>query len=770
MTTQFIVFDDFWQTPAKTELHAFERLKAYNWMAASFKYVAFPWATLIDYFHTGREIPKSLLDGYTKIQKEAKLAAADNVLITVCQHIYAFKYINLFKTCGIKRIYWSHCTLDYPSIGEIEIRPFPLYAVQTLSQDSTKSIPSSKTRSYKASFIGAYNRKYYQTRIREEILGLKELYRDDYIIIARENWHYEEEVYGQIKGNMLGAELRNKKLNHAEEYKQVLMNSTFSLCPSGSGPNSIRLWESLTFDTIPIIFSDRLALPGDVQDWIEAAVFMSEFATRDDIMRLIDRHGSQSQFELEEKREAIRNIREKYGNSCFVWDILVDTKFIKEQATDAKQKKDIQKDKNALCSHINVKIKEHLTLIIDPGLKDRGSHHDKINRSISNKLQGVTVISHQMSSIDASKFTYPVRSAFKTSIYDEDSAITPIKYHGIIRSFTKTLVRELKAFENTSSIYIHSATPSLIHSLAMALRIRENSLCNLQLIYLQLMFGPYSLISNPKMLRSSLPKIRFAAALKALDTVCKNRNIHLSIDTSNAIFCDQFSQLTASNSIGIHPHVFSHGNTEGNNKLQTHGPILLHSGDCRPGKGLEWLGDCLEVLIRKSPAEAKFVIHTGTLRYPDAYPTIKLALKKIKEVTAGYRDRVNLLEGRVNDNDWESMFAQCSRIYLLHDPRYYRHKTSGNFFDAISVKNGGVPLYLTKNTLSSLVAQKEGLTFGHIVYNNTRSLIESVSKFPTHPTYFGVGYKKFASTSINIDHASYVMRKLYYYPLDEMLK
>ena len=185
MTTQFIVFDDFWQTPAKTELHAFERLKAYNWMAPSFKYVAFPWATLIDYIHSGREIPKSLLDGYTKIQKEAKLAAADNALITVCQHIYAFKYISLFKTCGIKRIYWSHCTLDCPSIGEIEIRPFPLYAVQSLSQYSTTSIPNSKTRPYKASFIGAYNRRYYQTRIREEILGLKDLCRDDYIIIAR---------------------------------------------------------------------------------------------------------------------------------------------------------------------------------------------------------------------------------------------------------------------------------------------------------------------------------------------------------------------------------------------------------------------------------------------------------------------------------------------------------------------------------------------------------------------------------------------------------
>ena len=71
MSTQFIVFDAFWQTPAKTELHAYQRLKAYNWLAATYKYVAFPWATFIDYIHTGREIPKPLLDGYNQIQKEA---------------------------------------------------------------------------------------------------------------------------------------------------------------------------------------------------------------------------------------------------------------------------------------------------------------------------------------------------------------------------------------------------------------------------------------------------------------------------------------------------------------------------------------------------------------------------------------------------------------------------------------------------------------------------------------------------------------------------
>ena len=40
-----------------------------------------------------------------------------------------------------------------------------------------------------------------------------------------------------------------------------MANSKFSLCPSGSGPNSIRFWESLSFGTIPVLLSDTYVLP-----------------------------------------------------------------------------------------------------------------------------------------------------------------------------------------------------------------------------------------------------------------------------------------------------------------------------------------------------------------------------------------------------------------------------------------------------------------------------------------------------------------------------
>jgi hypothetical protein len=72
------------------------------------------------------------------------------------------------------------------------------------------------------------------------------------LIIKKPKWHYEDNVYGNDK---------TARFSEDCYYKQMLMDSKFSLCPLGTGPNSIRLWESLSFGSIPVILSDKLILP-----------------------------------------------------------------------------------------------------------------------------------------------------------------------------------------------------------------------------------------------------------------------------------------------------------------------------------------------------------------------------------------------------------------------------------------------------------------------------------------------------------------------------
>ena len=64
-------------------------------------------------------------------------------------------------------------------------------------------------------------------------------------------------------------------------YNLILLNSRYSLCPSGSGPNSIRFWESLAIGSIPILLADTLDLPKINKnnlnyDWKDAIIFLQE--------------------------------------------------------------------------------------------------------------------------------------------------------------------------------------------------------------------------------------------------------------------------------------------------------------------------------------------------------------------------------------------------------------------------------------------------------------------------------------------------------------
>lgn len=109
-------------------------------------------------------------------------------------------------------MYWPHCTTTQPEISGITVKPFPLYAVHEPGPDENNANNQIKCRPLKASFIGAYDSRYYMTDIRKEILSISEAPPKDYLIIARDNWHFQEEVYTrQISGKELEDAIREKK-------------------------------------------------------------------------------------------------------------------------------------------------------------------------------------------------------------------------------------------------------------------------------------------------------------------------------------------------------------------------------------------------------------------------------------------------------------------------------------------------------------------------------------------------------------------------------
>jgi hypothetical protein len=82
----------------------------------------------------------------------------------------------------------------------------------------------------------------------------------DFSITVTDEWHFQDAVYNrQAKGD------QSVSLDPVDQsvirYNELLSQSTFALCPSGSGPNSIRLWEALAVGCIPVLLGELPAMP-----------------------------------------------------------------------------------------------------------------------------------------------------------------------------------------------------------------------------------------------------------------------------------------------------------------------------------------------------------------------------------------------------------------------------------------------------------------------------------------------------------------------------
>ena len=241
--------DLFWQYPVITEKTFYQQ----NNMDPL--YLGFPWATIIDKRRSSSSIYKLLNNEYKQ-----------NRYYTCCQHISFRKLIPLFKALKITVVYTPHKKIGEDSIDNITIYPCPLYAVN-IEDNTRNNVFQGKNyltleRPYWFSFMGGYQPMDYMSDIRKQILEKYMMdQRKEVLVKYTGDWHFNKIVYNE-KQDSKGIE--NIQENHVVKtnlYNTILLQSRFSLCPSGSGPNSIRLWESLAVGSIPILISDTLELP-----------------------------------------------------------------------------------------------------------------------------------------------------------------------------------------------------------------------------------------------------------------------------------------------------------------------------------------------------------------------------------------------------------------------------------------------------------------------------------------------------------------------------
>lgn len=305
---QLLAYDDDWQRPARTEEHAYRQISARLPADSALEYIAFPWASLIDAVNQWQPDAEYLLAAFLALQE---LQAPQRRRITVCQHIDIEVIAPYLASAGIADVFYSHARRNDAGrkIGGARIHPFPLFPPQLADPRPAND------KDLLFSFVGAQAGPEYLSQIRNWLISdLADT--EEGFIRARSSWHYDQAVYGsdtRCESELAAAE---------SEYLDVMARSVFALCPSGSGPNTLRVWEAIGSGVIPVILSDTWLPPGPEDLWRKAAVFWPE--NRERLPELVEhlRALRATPSRLADHHAAMATIWQRYGPQDFVHDIM----------------------------------------------------------------------------------------------------------------------------------------------------------------------------------------------------------------------------------------------------------------------------------------------------------------------------------------------------------------------------------------------------------------------------------------------------------------
>src|SRR5579883_900834 len=118
--------------------------------------------------------------------------------------------------------------------------------------------PSIGPRKYLAAFVGSSNTH----PVRE---GLFQFNRPDILVLDSSNESYRIRYHGTPA----------EKEEFWQRYANSIADASFSLCPRGRGPGSIRLYESMKMGRACVVISDDW-VPNEGVDWDSFAVFVPE--------------------------------------------------------------------------------------------------------------------------------------------------------------------------------------------------------------------------------------------------------------------------------------------------------------------------------------------------------------------------------------------------------------------------------------------------------------------------------------------------------------
>jgi hypothetical protein len=311
-----LAYDAEWHYSDITEQHAFSQVDKLLPEVPGVFYFGFPWATLIERLNS----KQSTADSLKEVLRGAKfLLNEQKSVVTVCQHVDMLKYQEIFKEIGVTHVFWTHAVRGqdcFPENGKIKILPFPVFPVQVTAYASFQDTD----RKYLYSFIEPKSKGRVTGKATGMILDTL-TGKQDGLVFPRVRWDFNNVLRGT---NIQGEGINDQALVDCAapiEVGRILRESIFSICPTDSGSNSRRLWESIGCGSIPVVLSDNYLPPGSKALWELATVSCPE--RQEDTLALPDRLAAMARDKelLDRKRHAMRQLWMIYGPDCFIYDI-----------------------------------------------------------------------------------------------------------------------------------------------------------------------------------------------------------------------------------------------------------------------------------------------------------------------------------------------------------------------------------------------------------------------------------------------------------------
>jgi len=266
---------NFWQYPCATEKQAYENhlsIKPGEHLNLAENtvniYVPLPWATYVD----KKAFPEACLTRIQSLISYYNTIAQNNGFTlkvhSVCQHIHWIRMLEMAQQIGITDFHLSHkdstSEAKQKEVGTtLTLHGWPLIAVNYVTPDRSEGMERKPMNERKllASFIGAHMQHYRDDSRVRLVEAAKEYGRDDVFVDLGNVWHFNKLVYEEQVLSMKVADQHiDEKRQKTFRYNSILSDSKFSLCPEGAGPNTLRFWESIAVGSIPVLFSDDLAI------------------------------------------------------------------------------------------------------------------------------------------------------------------------------------------------------------------------------------------------------------------------------------------------------------------------------------------------------------------------------------------------------------------------------------------------------------------------------------------------------------------------------